>query len=301
VSLVDCTLEYQIVDRTRGQYESRDTCQTEEDTVKLAVVVIHGMGSQSSAFAEPVKAELSKRIADAGKNPADIAWLPVYWADILEPAQTRYLAAATAVNDLDWMGLRKFIVKALGDASGYQFVGAASSTYVEVHDRIRASIHDLYANELDFSPVPLVVLAHSLGSHIMSSYVWDTQRGNATGADPASSSFERMEWLAGLVTFGSNIPLFTFAYDPVVAISFPGHGLPPELEAKARWLNYFDKDDVLGYPLKPISPSYNEVVDEDIEINVGGFGASLTPLSHGAYWTDDDFTKPVARFLADFL
>jgi hypothetical protein len=269
--------------------------------VKLAVVVIHGMGSQSSAFAEPVKAEISKRIAEAGKDPADVAWLPVFWADILDAAQNRYLADARASNDLDWMGLRKFIVKALGDASGYQFVGEASSTYVEVHNRIRVSIHDLYVKKLNSSPVPLVVLAHSLGSHIMSSYVWDCQRGNATGADPASSSFERMEWLAGLVTFGSNIPLFTFAYDPVVAIAFPGQELPPDVAVKARWRNYYDKDDVLGYPLKPISASYDAAVDEDIEINVGGFGASFTPLSHSAYWTDNDFTKPVAQFLADFL
>jgi hypothetical protein len=47
---------------------------------------------------------------------------------------------------------------------------------------------------------------------------------------------------------------------------------------KARWLNYYDKDDVLGYPLKPISPSYNAIVNED-----------------------NDFTRPVAQFLADFL
>jgi len=269
--------------------------------VKLAVVVIHGMGSQSSAFAEPVKAELSKRIEDGGNNPDDIAWLPVYWADILEPAQSQYLANATASNDLDWMGLRKFIIGAFGDASGYQFVGGASGTYVKIHDRIRKLMQDLYLQKLNSTDVPLVVLAHSLGSHIMSSYVWDTQHGTATGADPASSPFERMEWLAGLVTFGSNIPLFTFAYDPVEAIEFPGGGLPPDVATKARWLNYYDKDDVLGYPLKPISQSYDAAVDEDIEINVGGFGASFTPASHTAYWTDNDFTKPVAKFLADFL
>lgn len=117
--------------------------------MKLAVIVIHGMGSQSPAFAEPLKAELSKRIADGGKDPAGIAWLPVYWADLLEPAQTKYLAAAVVSNDLDWMELRKFIVKALGDASGYQFVDGASSTYVEIHNRIRGSIHDLYVKDVN--------------------------------------------------------------------------------------------------------------------------------------------------------
>lgn len=269
--------------------------------MKLAVLVIHGMGSQAPDFAEPLIAELSDRIADENRNPADVAWLPVYWADILEPAETEYLANARATNELDFIGLRKFIVKALGDAAGYQFVGGPSSTYVEIHDRIRGLIHDLFVNDLGSSEVPLIVLAHSLGSHIMSSYVWDTQKGKATGADPTSSAFERLEWLAGLVTFGSNIPLFTFAHDPVTAIAFPGAGLPPDMAAEARWWNYYDKDDVLGYPLKPISPSYDAVVDEDIEINVGGFATSFTPKSHTEYWTDNDFTEPVAKFLTAFL
>jgi hypothetical protein len=110
-----------------------------------------------------------------------------------------------------------------------------------------------------------------------------------------------MEWLAGLITFGANIPLFTFAYDPVVPIRFPGNALPADVAELAEWLNYYDRDDVLGYPLRPTSPSYAAVVDEDIEINVGGFGVSATPLSHGAYWTDDDFTRAVAEYLAKFL
>jgi hypothetical protein len=73
------------------------------------------------------------------------------------------------------------------------------------------------------------------------------------------------------------------------------------MAAEARWWNYYDKDDVLGYPLKPISPSYDAVVDEDIEINVGGFATSFTPKSHTEYWTDNDFTEPVAKFLTAFL
>ena len=45
----------------------------------------------------------------------------------------------------------------------------------------------------------------------------------------------------------------------------------------------------------------NTAVDEDIEVNVEGFAASFTPMSHSAYWTDNDFTKPVAKYLAEFL
>ena len=259
------------------------------------------MGSQSSAFAAPMIAEVSERLEDLGEDPAEVAWQPIHWADILGPRQVKYLEDAQETNELDWMGLRRFFVGTLGDAAAYQYVGRPSSTYSQIHDRIRDRLGELYADALGSQTVPLVVLAHSLGAHIMSSYIWDTQHGKPTGADSTSSPFERMEWLAGLITFGANIPLFTFAYDPVEAIRFPGNALPGDVAGLAAWLNYYDRDDVLAYPLGPTSPSYAAVVDEDIEINVGGFGVSATPLSHGAYWTDNDFTKAVAGFLATFL
>ncbi|NIR38117.1 MAG: hypothetical protein GWN07_12325, partial [Actinobacteria bacterium] len=73
-------------------------------------------------------------------------------------------------------------------------------------------------------------------------------------------------------------PLFTFAYEDVQPIDFPGEALAPAVADVARWVNYYDRDDVLGYPLRPVSSSYAAVVDADVEVNVGGFPASATPL-----------------------
>ncbi len=84
-------------------------------------------------------------------------------------------------------------------------------------------------------------------------------------------------------------------------IGFPGSKLPQALREKARWFNFFDPDDILGYPLRPINFAYRKIVDEDIAINVGGLNSSWNPLSHTKYWTDNDFTKPVAAFLEKLL
>jgi hypothetical protein len=143
----------------------------------------------------------------------------------------------------------------------------------------------------------MVAMAHSLGAHMMSNYIWDAQKSGHHGMAP----FEAMDFLAGLVTFGCNIPLFTFAYSKVVPIEFPPVGLPDHLKAKAKWLNFYDPDDVLGYPLRPINTAYRQVVTADIPINVGGVTASWNPMSHTAYWVDNDFTGPVSEFLASFL
>ena len=60
-------------------------------------------------------------------------------------------------------------------------------------------------------------------------------------------------------------------------------------------------DDILGYPLRPINDAYRRTVHRDIAINVGGLFASWNPLSHARDWTDGDFVRPVARFLATLL
>ena len=276
---------------------------------KVAVVVYSregfkewdGMGSQESDFAKPLIGEISKRLTESGHDPKKVAWAPVYWADVLKELQEKYIEDASDANPWGWPPLRRFVVESLGDAAAYQFVEGPNSTYTQIHNKIRTAMEKMYVNDLNSTAVPLVILAHSLGSHIMSSYIWDCQWNKPTGARTGASDFERMRWLAGMVTFGSNIPLFTFAHKKVVAIELPGSELPSDVKPKAAWYNYYDKDDALGYPLKQLSDSYRDVVDEDVEINVGNWWKSLTPLSHTAYWTDKDFTKPAAEFLATFL
>ncbi len=254
----------------------------------LGVAVLHGMGTQrSKAFVDPLIDELQSRL----KQPGKIAWRRIFWADVLSARQDKYLKAANRKNELDFFNLRCFVVSALGDASAYRRVDDdAKSTYGRIHTIIRDEIAAL-KKELGSDQVPLVILAHSLGGHIISNYIWDIQKKNAIVA-PGDSDFERMRTLAGLITFGCNIPLFTFALKKIVPIS---------LLKGARWLNFFDPDDVLGYPLKPLSPEYRRAVSRDIAINVGGIAASWNPLSHSKYWTDNDFTKPVAKFLESLL
>ena len=79
-----------------------------------------------------------------------------------------------------------------------------------------------------------------------------------------------MRHLAGMLTFGCNIPLFTFAHDleDLKPIKFPGENLTDGEKEVAKWINFYDADDVLGYPLKQIYPDFPYLKDRDI--NVGG-------------------------------
>ena len=257
---------------------------------ELAVLVIHGMGSQKDDFANEMIKEVGGRVPGSER----IAWKSVFWADILSKRQDNYLRRANRNNDLDFIKLRKFVVGALADASSYRFVANDStSTYNRVHTIVRDAMKDLFENPklLNGTVKPLVVMAHSLGGHIMSNYIWDIQKNRAV-ATPGDNAFEKMRRLRGMITFGCNIPLFTFALDDAK---------PIKLHADAKWNNYFDPDDILGYPLKAISDKYRAAVHRDIPINVGGVFASWNPAAHGKYWTDNSFTKPVARQLKKLL
>ena len=132
--------------------------------------------------------------------------------------------------------------------------------------------------------------------HIMSNYVWDIQQN----PNQRLSDFENMKHLAGLVTFGCNIPLFTFAHTNPQPIAFPGDNLSATQKGNAKWLNFYDEDDVLGYPLRQISDGYKGLV-KDKHVNSGGLLTSWNPLSHNGYWTDNDVTKPAANLIVKFM
>ncbi|MFT5084313.1 MAG: hypothetical protein ACI9Y1_002367 [Lentisphaeria bacterium] len=108
----------------------------------------------------------------------------------------------------------------------------------------------------------------------------------------AISDFEYGEHLAGMITFGCNIPLFSFAYKEadLIPIKFPGSKLSSSQKEKSEWLNFYDPNDILGYPLAQLNNKFSFIKDK--HINVEEIGTSWNPLTHSAYWTDDDFTEP---------
>ncbi|MFT5084314.1 MAG: hypothetical protein ACI9Y1_002368 [Lentisphaeria bacterium] len=88
-------------------------------TAKVAVLVIHGMGSQVKAFTTQTINEINQRVKKNGKDPPDIAWKSVYWSDITEARQTKFMddIVKHKDSDIDWIKLRYFVVSALGDAA----------------------------------------------------------------------------------------------------------------------------------------------------------------------------------------
>jgi hypothetical protein len=270
-----------------------------QDRISMADVgalIVHGMGTQDTDFARPLITALEDRLADLGIERGAVAWQPGYWADLLISEEDAIWNSSLRAGPLSLRFIRQFVLNALGDAVAYRRGPAGDrSVYDEVQDRMMTHLEALRLS-LGNADKPLVVIAHSLGSTIMSDYIWNAQANNRWSR--GRNDFECMRTLAGFITFGSNIPLFSLALPKIEAITFPPPELPPPLRDVAAWHNYYDKDDVLGWPLKTLSPSYEAAVAADHEINVGDWRTSWNPASHVGYWDDRDFTEPAADQLA---
>jgi len=282
---------------------------------KIAIAVIHGMGSQGDepprdktkpTFSKGLYRKLRKSIG-AAKFDQRYVWREVFWSDILQEPQGRFLRENKGRISSGW--LRDFVLHRLADAAGYRKTGDdKDTTYERIHQRVEATLQDLQDEVGENGR--LVVIAHSLGGHIMSNYIYDVIRPDrptplATAPQPRGqgTDFLNLKTLAGFVTFGCNIPIFTFAYkrEDIKPIWRPGIGIPTAEAHDTWWWNYYDRNDVLGYPLSRISPGYEALAASgelvDAEVDVGVFPVSATLFSHNHYWQDRDFYLPVKRLL----
>ncbi len=278
---------------------------------KMAVVVIHGMGSQFSGTPQPSSAltfsrNLYRRVSNfVGQRMNKVAWREVVWAHVLQPRQKKYLRKIKRRTGYD--DVRGFVVRNLSDAASYRKTPDGSDvTYESIHaeiDRVMEDVRTQVGNQ-----APVLILAHSLGGHIMSNYIYDLQRHlQTTGQNLHGTPVRNMQTVAGIMTFGCNIPIFLFAYPPnlIKPISPPNSHIPPAMKFNTWWYNFFDKHDVLGYPLRDCAPAYDLLVASrdirDVSINSGSIFTSWNPLSHNGYWKDPDFYEPVGKMIKNIL
>jgi hypothetical protein len=266
----------------------------------LGIVTVHGMGtfgvdpppdnakpSYSRELFEAVRKEFGPAAFDAS-----VAWREASYSHVFERNQDLYTDELKKVMTID--KLRDLAIRNLGDPASYNSGSDKNKVYPKVHAEIAKALDRVRKQLAERSPI--VVLAHSLGGHVVSNHIWDMQRPKV--GDPNAD-------IGAIVTFGCNLPLFLFADRPedIKAIKFPGAKLAAKHKLKTWWRNYYDKDDPLGYPLGPIGKGYGDLVKNgnliDKPINAGGFLTSWNLFSHVAYWGDSDVAKAVASLMRE--
>ena len=280
-------------------------------TQKIAVAIIHGVGAQNAKFAEPMAEEITERFAKqlpkTVENPkGELVIVPIHWAPVLQTAQTRLWRKVNQNSNLDWTRLRRYMIDFVGDAIAYQPSPREKTKYDAIHARVAKSLNTL-ANEAG-PKAPLCVIAHSLGTVVASNYFYDLTVPRARKLLPTAvkremgqSALERGDTLTWFHTLGSPLALWSLRYANFgTPITVPSAKLVKHHPTiKGGWINFYDNDDVIAYPLKSINDAHRKAIKEDREINVGGILSSWNPMSHNQYWTDNDVTKPIAKNLAN--
>jgi hypothetical protein len=237
---------------------------------KLVVLTVHGIGTYYEDY-EDEALRYDRKLRDGLKSRLgarfdEIAWKAVLWSsDELEKRQKDLLAQRDPPRI--WRSLFRFVSANLCDATAYKLPELdedyKDSAYFKIQSMVRA---DLAQVEKEVPPgTPVLVLAESMGCRVISSYAWDAARDprrilGTDGGEDGLTPFQRLETVAGLIFTGCNMPLLAMDVpaDAMMPMKLPKHPLPDKPSFASAWLNFYDRDDVLGYPIQPDFSAYFE-------------------------------------------
>ncbi|HAR64604.1 MAG TPA: hypothetical protein DCR55_00090 [Lentisphaeria bacterium] len=260
---------------------------------EVALLTLHGMGEVDAGYYDEFEAAIKRELAADWER---VAFHSVTYAEVLQGPQRALWDAmrAESTNDLDATRLRRFLLYFLSDAATLEHSAnrAEDDRYLLVQQQIQAGLSQALVALGGDESKPVVIIAHSLGAQVISNYLWDAQMGNHSfdGWEDDSKPFLRLRSLKQFTTIGCNIPIFVGGLADRECFK-PIDGM--------RWDNYYDPDDVLGWPLRQLGQSYEFVHDHPV--NAGGSLTNWNLWSHGGYWDDRDVICPLARRIRELI
>ena len=292
-------------------------------SAKIAVAITHGIcvgnkfdeeesAKYTDGMAKALKLKLAEIADKSGSEAEKLAWAntklaisAVNWTPILRE-ERKNLYEKLGVDKLDsFFGLREFMFQAIADSLTYQITQSQSDDfwgYNSIHRCVADSLSDLAREEQAGKDAPLCIIAHSLGTIIISNYIYDLQT-QKTQIDIGDTPLERGETLTSVYTLATQIPFWSMRY--------PNFDRPIKVPSKqldryysdlpGEWINFYNKSDILAYPLKNLNQAYSEAVTEDREVNAGDWLKSWNPASHCDYWNDENVIDTIAINLHSIL
>lgn len=262
----------------------------------IALITLHGMGKVKPRYFEDLEDGLKKYL---GNEWSRVSFQNVQYAPIMQAPQNKLWddMISTRSNDLDSTKLRKFFLYGFGDAASLEFSAHNDEKiYIAVEKKIQLALKKAFIELGKDKSKPVIIIAQSLGCQVISNYLWDAEHDKhifkkTKGKVTNELEFLRLKSLNNLITTGCNIPLFISGISDRKSFTKPNK--------KFKWDNYYDPDDVLGWPLKQLGTSYKIVNDHDV--NVGGIFSSWNPASHGKYWSDKDIIRPLSNKIINLL
>lgn len=256
----------------------------------IIVLTIPGIGTKESGYSQVLSEDIKKYSKNTPlEGNYRIHESRPFSIEEIDENQRALFERLDNANELGGiLSFRKFVMEAFGD--GVTFERDAkneNSVYRKIHFYLKQTIEQVNVLSQEFEDSKIVVVAGSLGAHVLSTYIWDADHSRGIFENIAANSNNNLRNLSLLATIGCNIPLFVsgLSEDKIFAID--------KRNSEFVWDNYYDKDDVLGWPLRQLSNSYKDLVT-DYQIHTGFYVGS-----HVKYWGSKNFTKPFTKKLVN--
>lgn len=252
---------------------------------QVGILILHGIGTQKQGYAQPlidgIKAKLSQ------EEVQKVAFNEVLYADIFDNYQQKredYLENTSHGWQFLTRLIRRVLIFVLSDATSYK----DKSAYQEIQQRLSQNIADLQAQ----LPVdaPVIIAAHSLGTMVISDYIYDEQEGKNAGLGLA-----KIGNLKALISLACNIPLFEMGHKRTLCIKAPTQ--------EFFWRNFFSPFDVLAYKVADYyderpAPKFDI---QDKEIFCGGLFTAWNVFSHLGYWKSSAIHTELSTIARKYL
>jgi len=257
---------------------------------QIGVLTLHGIGShqQGTHF----DARLREALKDKAGERIRLAVKTVYYHGESRGRQAELWKEFDRLEDrlpdsLDHTIIRRLMLASVGDALAYGHNPSdKNSFYQAAHEKVREAIDELEKELGDRCTV--AVVANSLGCKVIFDYLCDAQTGRGIWeGEEGPSEIQKLANLRLLITTGCNLPFFESAVRGTERRFF-------RVTEEFQWINYYDRDDILGWPLRPLGGRFEQIVQDEERNRIGSL---LT--SHVKYWKHDALNEEIAGKILD--
>lgn len=254
----------------------------------IFILVIPGTGVKKAGFSDGLQKDLNKHTKKTTlkDNFTVLEYRPFHESGV-DQNQEELFRRMKSRNRLGGiLSFRKTVLHLVGDAVLFdRDIRNPNSAYQFIHQKLKTLLEEIHQSMKNYDQTELVILASSIGVYVLSCYIWDADHSLGIFYQTLATPENNLRDLSYLATIGCNIPMYVSALKEKNIVPIERRN------QKFTWDNFYDKDDVLGWPLQPLSYGYNELVT-DFEINSGAYVGS-----HFKYWNNNNFTKPFTEKL----
>ena len=232
---------------------------------KAAFIMIHGQGTNKKHSHE----ELFSNLKDELDFPDEILFHPIKYYSEIQKNQNALMRRMPEFKCFP--KIREKLISSFGDSAT---IKSEPKIYDDVMSTIKESLISVRSKIEPFAPI--FILGHSLGSVLLSNFLWDMQKAGV---------YDKQ--IQGIFTTGNPSYIFLSGVKNIRPIE--------KISSFFFWVNFWNQKDLLSSPLAPLSYAYSEIVT-DIRVKKG-----WPIFAHGKYDGDKHVYKVIAKKIGEFL